>query len=556
MNKQTLLIIIYCLFLNITWGQSFYLKTKSKDSITHSNLNSLTSFKNLKEQNTYIHQLKEQLLHKGYFNTEISSIKKVNDSTQLITITPNKQYQEININHNNDISQKTLKKILSNNTKTSPTYFTSKTNELDLNLNSIVKHYTDSGKTFSKLQLQNIFIRNDSVFADLKTTTSKTNTINNIIIKGYEKFPRKFLKHYLNLKSNKKLNTTEVEKKSLQLNNLRFASEQQKPGILFTKDSTEVYLYINKKKSNSFDGFLGFSSNTETNKLEFNGNINLQLINNLNTGEELHLKYQSTENEQRKLNLKTNLPFIFNSPISIEGELDIFKKDSTFTNTQQDLKAFYQISSNIKIGIGTKFINSNALKNPSPTNIDYKKTAFTLNFQHSKPSLNKLFIHKTLTNLELSTGTRKGEANTNQQSILLSSEYNFNLNTKNSIYLKNQSYYLISNQILENESHYIGGINSIRGFQENSIPSNLYNTLNLEYRITLNNSIYIHSVTDYSYTKNQIDNSTNNLFGFGIGFGLQTNNNLLRFIFANSKTNNELVKFTNSKIHLSLKVLF
>lgn len=556
MKKILILFTIHILCFNLSTSQNLYLQTNPKDSILHPNLKQLNSFENLKKLKSHLNNTKESLFNIGYFNTEITPIKKINDSTYLTTIAPNQQYKEIQILHNNEIPHDQLEKILAPETRIKSSYFISKTKDLNVNLNAILKHYVDSGKTFSKLQLQKISIKNNTITAFLNISTSKTNTLNNIVIEGYKKFPKKFIKHYLNIKTNKKLNTTELEEKSAQINNLRFASESQKPGILFTKDSTEVYLYINKKKSNSFDGFLGFSSNTETNKLEFNGNINLQLVNNLNTGEELHLKYQSTENEQRKLNLKTLIPFIFNSALSIEGELDIFKKDSTFTNTQQNIKAFYQLNSNLKTGIGIEFTNSNALKNLSPTNTDYTKTNFSIHIQHFKPSTNKLFTNKTFTNLKLSTGTRTDESKTKQQSISLSSEYHFNLNPKNIIYLKNISHYLISENILENEFDYIGGINSIRGFQENSIPSNLYSVLNLEYRIILNNAIYIHSVSDYGYTKNQINNTTNNLFGFGFGFGLQTNNNILRFIFANSKTNDELVKFSNSKIHISLKTIF
>ena len=66
-------------------------------------------------------------------------------------------------------------------------------------------------------------------------------------------------------------------------------SEIKKPEILFTKDSTIIYLYLKKEKSNSFEGFLGFSTNQQSNKIELNGNIDLKLISNLNSGEELHL---------------------------------------------------------------------------------------------------------------------------------------------------------------------------------------------------------------------------------------------------------------------------
>ena len=44
-----------------------------------------------------------------------------------------------------------------------------------------------------------------------------------------------------------------------------------------------------------------------------------------------------------------------------------------------------------------------------------------------------------------------------------------------------------------------GGINSIRGFEENSIPTNKMFLINSEFRFKLNNDIYINSIIDSAY---------------------------------------------------------
>ena len=444
------------------------------------------------------------------------------------------------------------------NSKINTNHFITSTTELENNLNNIISYITEKGNTFSHAKLSNIKISNNEVTATLELDITKTNYISNIRIKGYKKFPKKFIKHYLRIKKQKKLILKDIEEKSNRLNNLRFTRELKKPEILFSKDSTIVYLYIKKHQSNSFEGFLGFSTNQENNKLDLNGNINLQLINNLNSGEEIYIKYQSTENQQKRTNIKLNLPYLFNSPISIRGELDIFKKDSSYTNNTQSILTQYTLTKNITIGAGLKFNSSNSLIKNSLNTIDYKTNAYTLNFnQITQNHTNTLFPIKTKTQLELSLARRKtAQESTNQQNIHLTSEYTFNLNTRNSFFIKNESHFLISSNILENELHYIGGINSIRGFQENSIPSSASNTLNTEYRIALNKNLYTHTVIDYSLTKNNTSKNFNNLFGFGIGFGLKTNKSLLRFIFANSKVSQEKIKFSNTKIHLSLSTFF
>jgi len=563
MRKNIILYhIIYILFLNLSFSQNIHLESRGTDSISELFLRKIKlkkSFKNLQSLQTEIDNVKTTALNRGYFNAEFPSKTKINDSTHLQKVTLNFRYEKITINYNNkQISTPELSNILNNNSEINTKDFTTQTNQLENNLNNIIKHLSNKGKIFSNIQLKNIKINSNHVSADLLMEISETNYITDIKIKGYKKFPKKFIKHYLRIKRQKELNLKDLEEKSEGTNNLLFANEIKKPEILFTKDSTIIYLYIKKQKSNSFEGFLGFSTNEQSSKLELNGNINLQLINNLNSGEELHLKYQSTENEQKHTNIKLKLPYLFNSPFNLEGELDIFKKDSSFTNNTQAINTKYTISRNINTGLGLEFNSSNSLIKNSTNSEDFKRKGYTFSFNHQKTNTNNnLFPLKTKTSLKLSLATRKTETTkTPQQDIFISSEYIFKLNKKNSFFLKSENYYLFSKTTLENELHYIGGINSIRGLKENSIPSSQYSLINSEYRIELSKTLYTHTVIDYAITKNNTKNTFDNIFGFGIGFGLKTNNSLLRFIFANSKTKNSQIKFSDSKIHLSLSTYF
>ena len=552
-------IILLLSFSQLTVAQKVYLNLKGVDSISTTFIKKNkfnTAFNNTKELTNNLNQLKTQINSNGFFNHTITPLIQSNDSTYTLTLQLNKQYKNIHINTKNKISLSDLKKIITPNSTITSNGFLSPTSAIESNLNNIITHFTQQGQLFSTAQLTNIYIHQDSIKAELQLNKSKVQKITNYKIKGYPKFPKKFLKHYLRLKTNTVLNPDQITSKSKDLNNLRFAEELKKPEILFTKDSTVVYLYLKKKKANAFDGFLGFASDPETQKLKFNGNINLQLINNLNTGEALRIKYISSENEQRTIDINTRIPFILNSPISIEGQMNILKRDSTFTNTTQGIGINYQISRTIQAGLGYQFLNSNYLLTNSSPDLDFKRNTYLLKFQYSTPHENPLFFHKTLLSTKFGIAQRKNSVTTNQQSLNFTGEHTFNLNPRNSIFIKNHSYYLISDTILENEFQFIGGINSIRGFQENSIPSALYSVLNTEYRILLNNTLYTHSVIDFALTQNSTSKETANLIGIGIGFGLQSKNNLLRFIFANGKSPEEQFKFSNSKIHLSLKTFF
>jgi hemolysin activation/secretion protein len=115
---------------------------------------------------------------------------------------------------------------------------------------------------------------------------------------------------------------------------------------------------------------------------------------------------------------------------------------------------------------------------------------------------------------------------------------------------------LNSDTYIVNELYRFGGINSIRGFRENSLQANFFSGLMLEYNYILAPNIYVHSITDYGYFQDKASNLQDSLLGLGFGFGLLTNNGLFNLVYANGSTNNQAIKLSNSIIHISFKTSF
>ena len=131
-----------------------------------------------------------------------------------------------------------------------------------------------------------------------------------------------------------------------------------------------------------------------------------------------------------------------------------------------------------------------------------------------------------------------------------------NLNYKNSIFLQNNTSTLFSDNYLTNELYRFGGINSIRGFDENSIDASFYSVLKTEYRYQFNEGLYIHSIIDVGYFENKTLGIKEKLYSYGIGLGLQTKPGLLKLNIANGNLENQTFKFSNTKIHLILSSRF
>jgi outer membrane protein assembly factor BamA len=130
------------------------------------------------------------------------------------------------------------------------------------------------------------------------------------------------------------------------------------------------------------------------------------------------------------------------------------------------------------------------------------------------------------------------------------------LNNKNVINIKSQNFYLQSDEYIINELYRFGGINSIRGFNENTLQGNVFSSLLTEYRYVLSPSIYVHSIMDYAYFQDKTTNLSGTLLGLGFGFGILTKNGLLNLVYANGSTKDQAIKLSNSIVHISLKANF
>ena len=529
-------------------------ETKIIDSLSYR-----SAFINYKALNEEVLRTYKRLQNIGFIESTLVETVKINDSVYQSIFSLKKKFYTIYIYYDKSLISENLIKAVS--TDYNDDYFVLPVIKIESGLGYINSELTNKGLPFAKFRLQNIEKRDFSnLQANLLVDKNNERTIDTIVIKGYEQFPRSYINHFLKIKRKQLFNLNNIKKKTEQLNDLPFTNQTKSPEVLFTKDSTTLYLYLEKTKSNAFDGFLGFGTNEATNKLEFDGYLNLNLTNNLNYGEQFNLIYKSDENEQKTLDVNLTLPYLFGLPLGTEFALNIFKKDSTFTTVNQDASIFYQINSKHKGIAGINVIQSNNLINQlTTTNIqDFNSTFYKTRYIFKQPKFyDILFPLDLLIDASLGFGNRNSYLKTEQQTELkLTVSKILNLDDKNSFYIKTKGNVLLSNSYFTNELFRFGGINSIRGFEENSILASYYGLINLEYRYRLNSSIYIHSITDGAYFENKILGAKEKLFGFGFGFGILTKAGILKLNYANGKSENQKFKFSNSKIHLSLNAIF
>ena len=540
-------------------AQEISLKLKGHSPSDQEVLESLAAaviFENVAALESEIEHIQKQLYNKGYISLKYLGLKNEKlKYTAEFELGP--AYKSILIYGHSSLFRP-LGYAIEKDLDSNQFYVEVPISVLENTLEQLSKTLADKSYAFATLQLQNIQPENEiKIKAELVIDKGTKRTLQNIKVLGYDKFPRSYIKHFLGIKIRKSFKLERIKSQMELLNQLPFAQQKRPSEVLFTKDSTSVYLYLEKIKSNRFDGFIGFGTDETTGKIEFDGYLDLNLINNLNFGESLKLNYKSDEIDQKTLDIALQLPYLFGSPLGGTLNLNIFKKDSTFTTVQQGFKLFYQLNENQQLGLGVRLQQSSAITNTSDAFVeDFNSQFYEINYNYIKrQKTDLLFPVQRQLEMSVAFGKRIAASEQNQRQIRLKGFQILNLNPKNSIFLKVHLEEIQSDQFLLNELLRFGGITSVRGFRENSLFATRLGLLCSEYRYRLSPGLFVHSVMDTGYFQDA-DNRDYQIFGFGFGFGLRSNGGLLRLTYANGKTKNIPFDLSESKLHLSFTANF
>jgi hypothetical protein len=435
-------------------------------------------------------------------------------------------------------------------------------------LTNTVQKLEQQGYALAKLKLINIQKRNNSLFAELQFESGKQRQLNAIVVKFDEShkknsFPEGHLKQINRKYHNSTFNQDVVRKIHNDFEQFRFVNQIKNPEILFTYDTTKVYVYLEKRKSNTFDGYIGFANNANS-KLVFNGYLDLALENTLKVGEQLSLYWKSDGNNQKTFKASIDIPYIFKSPIGLKAQINIFKQDSIFQNTKTSIDLGYFVDYNTRIYLGYQSTASSDIQNTNSSTLsDYENSFVTANLEYSKfDFLNSTFPKKTTLSIGIGLGKRTTAAlvetagTSKQLNVTINAMHNFYLNPKNCININYQNYFLKSDTYIINELYRFGGIKSIRGFAENSLEANFMTAIITEYRYIISTDFYIHSILDYGYYKDNSSNYEASLMGLGMGMGLRTKNGILKLNFSNGSNKGQKILFSNTIATLNYNIEF
>lgn len=545
-----------------------------------------TAFSSELECKQYIQKLPSLLQSQGYLGSSVDSLV-ITDSQAIIHLYVGEQFKLLHLGIREQDKPYLQQagwddKTLKNKAIRFTDYTTLSSQLLD--------YFESNGHPFAKVFLDSVMVTGSEIAARLRIEKGFPYHVDSIKMYGPAKISRNFIHRYLNIDRGSLYNKTRFEKIDQRILELPYLQQSQPWDITMLNTGSIVNLYLEQKKSNQVNVLAGFLPSNQQlgGKLLLTVDANLLLQNAFGGGENFALVWQQIQPKSPKLHLQFTQPYMFNSPMGVDFQFQLNKRDSSFLNINGQLGLLYMLSPNKTGKVILQSQQTNVLQldtaqikatkrlpdvgDVSSLNLGINYEVSNTDYRFNPRRGTEFYIlasagNKTIKKNNAITQIRDTAFNYNKlyDSIKLKT-YQLRMNIKAAHYFRtgkltvlkagvNAGWYE-SPVFFRNELFQIGGYRLMRGFDEETIFTNKYAVGTLEYRylIGLNSNFFVFS--DFGVSHNSIIKQTYNYVGAGGGLSFETKGGIFNISYAVGKRNDLNFDIKQSKIHFGYVSIF
>ena len=525
------IIILFPFLLNAQAGKNLF-KIYNNNQVWFSTSNSEDK----------INYILDSLVNLGFYTLKVDSLNKTNKQTSIY-LNRGKFYKKVRVKLDS------LSKIATGNKDK----FT--TNNIDSLAGIIHYYYLKRGYAFNMVYT-NLSIAQEPLEASITVALNQKRIINSFVINGYNQIPRGIKKELEYGYLGKTYSDEKLKEISSLLLSTNFITEEKNPQVLFTPDSTSIFLYLKKRKASSFDGMLGFG-NDDKGKFKVNGQLQLSLGNLFNSFETINLNWLSTPEKSQNFEVMVNVPYLFKSKFGSESSLNIYKQDSTYATIRFHEHIYYQYAIHQRLGVEALFENSRYVSDSEISN-NFSKTGLGISYQYYEKNENEILGSKNLYSIKgmVYRNIPEDRKNITEYNVSACMEKLIKLSGSHFLKPRISASALFADTLTVNELYKVGGLKTIRGFNEQSIYANAYAIGSLEYRYIPFEEMYLSLFTDLAWIENKYQNARPFLLGTGLGISFLTRFGIFSLNYAVGKYDSEPINFSDSKIHIGIQANF
>ncbi|GMQ27922.1 hypothetical protein [Algoriphagus confluentis] len=434
------------------------------------------------------------------------------------------------------------------------------------------------GWPFAEVKIDSIGIQGTQLSGKMNFEAGPLITWDSLSIAGSAKTRVGYLQSLSRLEVGRPFSQTRLEHSTQLLRKSPYFSLVGPPEVSFQQQRAIPVFTLQERKLNVFDGVIGFLPNeNEPGKLLITGQVDLRLFHLGGKGRDILLQWQRLNVQSQALDLNYKESFLFRSPLDAQVHFSLLRQDSSFVNRSFVLDFGYRISDSGYLNFFTRRQAGDLIDQGGmgleelPSFIDFRWNQYGIGGEWNYlddvrfarkgwrvsgdfAAGNKRILENTGIPVELYEGL--SETSTQIQGKL-EVEKHIYLKPVWGMWIRGAGGIIENRNLFLNELFRIGGLKSIRGFNEKFFFAQQYTYINMEQRLFFGQNSYLMvfgdlGILDNPYFSPRIDQP----FSFGSGINLDTEGGLFSFVFALGKSNIQPLSFEYARVHFGYLARF
>ncbi|MBD0255748.1 MAG: BamA/TamA family outer membrane protein, partial [Cytophagales bacterium] len=356
---------------------------------------------------------------------------------------------------------------------------------------------------FATVGLDSVALAGNTVAARLRFAPGPYIIFDTLAVAGTARIKPAFLAAYLRLQKGHPYSEAGLQRGQAWLRQLPYVSVRQAYSVTLRNDRAYPVYYLDARRANAIDGLVGLQPNEqENNRLLVTGQLNLQLRNLLGSGKSFLLQWQQIRRASPRLDVTYEHPAFLRTPLTVRAHFQLLKEDTTFLNVNQQLGLAYPLQrgalqSWVRLRssrLGTVAAVSDSLALPDYGDTRLLTYGLGYEWQHlddpfyplrgaslsiSAEAGNKTIARNPLLKAELYEGVPASSA---QFSVQAEVKKFIALSRRATLLIGARGGKIINRHLFRNELFRLGGLTTLRGFNENFFFASEYGAGTLEYR--------------------------------------------------------------------------
>jgi len=527
-----------------------------------------TAFASKAEGEKYVDSIQNSFQHEGYLGFFANEEKVAKDSLRVNLVLGEKFFWK-------SISQGNVPWVFSKDIDPVTQEYASALQWMG----NVIAEAENNGFPFAQLKLDSIRRNSNELSAVFNYDSGPLILWDSVRVTGDTKTQERYVQNITGIRPGMPFSQKQLDAANKVLSRSPYFVQMQTPEVDFQIKKAQPTFTLRDRNANVLDGIIGLLPNAnEPGKMLFTGQLDIELYHLGGKGRDVAVHWQRLNVETQSLDISAKESFLFNSPLDVIAGLNLLKQDSTFLNRYLSLDFGYHLTKNSYLRFFTRRQSSNVLNTTAydevtdlPDIADYRWNQYGIGW--SLDRLDSPYFPKRgfLITSEFAIGNKRILENTGfppevYVNVDLNSpqyvgkvvlEKHIFISSNLGIWLRGSGGFIQNKNLLLNDLFRLGGLKSIRGFNENYFFARSYGYVNMEQRLFFGENSFLMVFADFGILENPYFTlAIDKPISFGAGINLDTGSGVFRFIYGVGKSNLQPLQFSYSRIHFGYLARF